>query len=103
MSKLIIWLAINRAINEPQLLVSSYILILQLPNESSQLSGEETKLRKTHFTERETKFPHLTLMPPPCSSQNLLHDDQVELGCEDNLGSNRILNLAQLHVQGSCF
>lgn len=64
MSKLIIWLAINRAINEPQLLVSSYILILQLPNESSRLSGEETRLRKTHFTARETKFLHLTLMSP---------------------------------------
>lgn len=65
MSKLIIWLAINRAINEPQLLVSSYILILQLPNELSRLSGEETMLRKTHFTARETKFPHLILMSPP--------------------------------------
>lgn len=65
MSKLIIWLAINRAINELQLIVSSYILILQLPNESSRLSGEETRLRKTHFTVRETKFPHLTLVSPP--------------------------------------
>lgn len=67
MSKLIIWSAINRAINEPQLLVSSHILILQLPNESSRLSGEETELRKTHFTARETKFPHLTLMSPPAA------------------------------------
>lgn len=65
MSKLIIWLAINRAINEWQLLVSSYILILQLPNELSRLSGEETRLRKTHFTAREIKFPHLILMSPP--------------------------------------
>lgn len=62
MSKLIIWLAINRAINGPQLTVSSYILILQLPNESSRLSGEEASLRKTHFTARETESPHLTLM-----------------------------------------
>lgn len=60
MSKLIIWLAINRAINGPQLTVSSYIPILQLPNESSRLSGEEVSLRKTHFTARETESPHLT-------------------------------------------
>jgi len=64
MSKLIIWLAINRAINGPQLTVSSYILILQLPNELSRLSGEEVSLRKTHFTTRETESSHPTLMSP---------------------------------------
>lgn len=59
MSKLIIWLAINRAINRPQLRGCSDILILQLPNESSRLSGEETSLRKTHFTAREIESSHL--------------------------------------------
>lgn len=104
MSKLIIWLAINRAINGPQLTVSSYILILQLPNESSRLSEEDLSLRKTHFTARETKSPHLTLMSLIAALKTFSSMlTKWSRGARIIWAAAGPKSLAQLCVRGSCF
>lgn len=61
MSKLIIWFAINRAINGLLLTVSIYVLILQCLMNGHRSLGK-TSLGVTHFTIRETESPHPTSM-----------------------------------------